>query len=264
MALSLESMKSVHLTMRFNGVDLSTGTGFLAKSAKGKLCLITNRHNVTGRNQNTGVPLSATGGVPNEIAMWIPHLAAPPLNPIENAPRSVDELGWNQLVVPLLENDAPRWIEHPTLGDRADFVALPFEHAVLHDELVYDLASLPLSRQFALVPTDPVSVVGFPFGLSAGGKFAVWVTGTLASEPDVDYDDLPVFLIDCRSRPGQSGSPVLAFRSGGMIRMADGKSVMFKGAFYNFLGIYSGRVRSDSDIGIVWRRDAIVQLLGRF
>ena len=35
----------------------------------------------------------------------------------------------------------------------------------------------------ALTPAEPVSVIGFPFGLTAGGVFGVRATGFLASEP---------------------------------------------------------------------------------
>ena len=49
MALNFESLKSLHLTMRFDGTTLSTGTGFFARSRSNRVCLITNRHNVTGR-----------------------------------------------------------------------------------------------------------------------------------------------------------------------------------------------------------------------
>lgn len=110
-------------------------------------------------------------------------------------------------------------------------------------------------------PSDAVSVIGFPFGMTAGGAFGVWATGHLASEPIVNFSDLPIQLIDCRTRPGQSGSPVIAYRSGGMVAMANGDSVAFNGPVYRFIGIYSGRINAESDIGIVWRASAINELL---
>jgi hypothetical protein len=106
-----------------------------------------------------------------------------------------------------------------------------------------------------------VSVVGFPFGKTGGGSLGIWATGFMASEPSVDYDGLPVFLIDCRSRQGQSGSPVIAYRSGGMVAMADGGSAAFSGAVCRFLGIYSGRINAESDLGIVWKASAIKELV---
>jgi hypothetical protein len=84
----------------------------------------------------------------------------------------------------------------------------------------------------------------------------------MASEPQVDFNDLPIFLIDCRSRQGQSGSAVLAYRSGGMVAMADGGSAAFDGPVWKFLGIYSGRINRESDLGIVWKASAIHELVG--
>ena len=60
-----ESMQSLLLKMQFNGQLLSTGTGFIVRTPIGPV-LVTNRHNVTGRDQNTGQPLSRTGAIPNE------------------------------------------------------------------------------------------------------------------------------------------------------------------------------------------------------
>ena len=110
-------------------------------------------------------------------------------------------------------------------------------------------------------PADAVSVVGFPFGLRAGGSLAVWATGFVASEPDIDYNSLPVFLIDCRARPGQSGSPVIAYRSAGTVGMADGSAAVFSSPVTRFLGIYSGRINDQSDIGMVWKAAAIKELV---
>jgi hypothetical protein len=105
-----------------------------------------------------------------------------------------------------------------------------------------------------------VSVVGFPFGLTAGGALAVWATGFIATDPDVDYAGLPVFLIDCRSRQGQSGSAVIAHRTGGAVATETGVMVG-GGVMTRFLGIYSGRVNAESDLGFVWKAAAIRQLV---
>lgn len=97
--------------------------------------------------------------------------------------------------------------------------------------------------------------------MTAGGVFGVWATGFFASESEVDFNNLPIILIDCRSRQGQSGSPVIAYRSGGMVAMADGGSAAFGGPVWRFIGIYSGRINAESDLGIVWKASAIAQLV---
>jgi hypothetical protein len=50
-----------------------------------------------------------------------------------------------------------------------------------------------------------MSLAGFPFGLAGAGSLAIWATGFIATEPEIDYNNQPTFLIDCLARPGQSG-----------------------------------------------------------
>jgi hypothetical protein len=106
-----------------------------------------------------------------------------------------------------------------------------------------------------------VSIIGFPFGQSAN-KFALWSTGFVASEPAIDCFELPVFLVDCRARRGQSGSPVVAFRQAGqMVGFTDGSMAMMSGPISSLLGMYSGRINADSDLGMVWKVSALQELV---
>lgn len=115
------SVKSLLLQMRFNGQVLGTGTGFVANAPRGPV-LVTNRHNVTGRNQETGQPLSPTGGVPNEVVI------------MHNRANLLGQ--WVARTEPLHGNNGqPLWIEHAGLGARADFVALPLTQ--LNDVQLY-------------------------------------------------------------------------------------------------------------------------------
>jgi hypothetical protein len=239
------SVQSLLIKMRFNGQPLSTGTAFVVSSAKGPL-LITNRHNATGRRQDNDKPLSKTGGIPNEIEI------------VHNVKGKLGN--WFGVIEPILDaDDNPLWIEHPVHGKNVDFVALPLTNLNNVELYPYDLNST--GPDIFVGPADSLSVVGFPFGIQAGGSLAVWATGFMASEPDIDYNGLPVFLIDCRSRQGQSGSAVIAHRSGGGVAMKDGGTAMFAGPVTKFLGIYSGRINAESDIGIVWKAAAIKELV---
>ena len=167
---------------------------------------------------------------------------------------------WVHLAEPLFDGGGhPLWIEHPKLGPRADIVALPLTQT--DDVQFYPHNPAEPGADIAVGPADAVSVVGFPFGIAAGGALAVWATGFMASEPEVNYESLPIFLIDCRSRPGQSGSPVIAHRSGGAVSLTDGSTAIYTGAVHRFLGIYSGRINTESDIGLVWKASAIAELL---
>lgn len=238
------SVMSLLVKMCFNGQLLATGTAFVAIGKTGPM-LVTNRHNVTGRHQDTEQPLSKTGGVPNEIVI------------LHNQKENLCDWIWRTEL--LYDVDQPRWKEHPTLGARADFVALPLTS--LEDVEIYPYDPSNPGPSIMAGPAEALSVVGFPFGMNAGGSLAVWATGFIASEPSVDFNNLPVFLIDCRSRQGQSGSAVIAYRSGGMVSMAGGSSAAFGGPVFRFLGIYSGRVNQESDLGIVWKASAIAELI---
>ncbi len=239
------SVKSLLLQMQFQGQPLATGTGIVAEAPSGPV-LVTNWHNVTGRNPQTKEPLSSTGAVPDEIVI------------VHNRSGKLGE--WVQRTEKLLVDAKPRWVEHPQHRDKLDVVALPLQY--LDDVQLYPYAGLGETDPKILCgPADAVSVVGFPFGLQAGGSLAVWATGFVASEPGIDFDNRPVFLIDCRTRPGQSGSAVIAYRSGGMVAMEDGGSVAFSGPVTRFLGIYSGRVNPQSDIGLVWKATAVREVV---
>ncbi len=208
--------------------------------------LITNRHNVTGRSQETGNPLSPTGAsTPNEVVIIHNQQDSPGLMDFKTER--------------LLDGEDPLWHEHPELGPRADFVALPLTE--LDDVAIYEYNVSDTGPAILVGPADAISEVGFPFGLQSGGSLAIWATGFMASESFVNFRDLPVFLVDCRSRQGQSGSAVIAHRSGGMVAMENGISSAFDGPVTRFLGIYSGRINTESDLGIVWKASAILELV---
>src|ERR1051325_8173365 len=137
--------------MWFGEKRLSTGTAFVCQSSKGPV-LLTNWHNLSGRNPHTRQPLSSTAAIPDSIRI------------IHNA----EKLGqWFSVTEPLYSNSNPRWIEHPTLGDRADFVALPLINLENVRLYPHDLLGGPA---IAIYPSEQISVVGFPFGLQVGGS----------------------------------------------------------------------------------------------
>ncbi len=123
----------------------------------------------------------------------------------------------------------------------------------------YDLSGSAPAMAFG--PATDVSVIGFPFGRTAGGAFGIWTHGFVASEPEVDFDDLPLFLVDARTREGQSGSPVISYATGGATPMADGSTAIMGAGLVNLLGVYSGRINNESDLGLVWKVQAVRDIL---
>jgi hypothetical protein len=247
--MRIESIMSLQIVARANGNDIGSATGFVATSA-GRSYLVTNWHVVTGRDPEDGKPRRDDCAVPTELLIKHNH---------------VKDLGWwVDRVEPLYDaNDDPLWQEHPAHGRKVDVVALPLtrlEEVAAH---AYD-PSDP-GDPIAIAPTEQASIVGFPFGITTQGT-AIWVQGTIASEPEIDFGGLPCLLVDSRTREGQSGSPVLLYRgSGNYSGSADspfgGSMVVSSQPARRLIGVYSGRIRGDSDLGYVWRTDALVDIL---
>lgn len=236
------SAVSRYMRMYYGQTLLASGTCFFVMSLDGPV-LVTNRHNFTGRNNFTGEVLHKQGAIPDNavITMHGPH-----------------EVHYHIDLVDHGNPEAPAWIEHPTLGAKADVVALLVQEMT---NIVGEINSVSLKDDWHRWDIgSELHVIGYPYG-QIGGLFPIWSKGFMASEPDVDVSGLPVFLIDCRSRPGQSGSPVFAhFRAGAVVEH-QGQEWRAKKPMNYFVGVYSGRLRSDSDLGLVWKRNCIEELV---
>ena len=60
------SLTSVYLKLGVNGHHLATATGIIVEN-ESKFYLVTNRHVLSGRNPETGEPMSPTAGIPDEV-----------------------------------------------------------------------------------------------------------------------------------------------------------------------------------------------------
>jgi hypothetical protein len=246
----IPTMKSLFIEMKKGDVHLGSGTAILVANDHDSHCtLVTNRHNITGRNQDTGQPLHSGGGIPDTIEIYF-H-------------RNGSWGQWKVVSLPLYRPDGtPYWIEHPRLGALADIVALNLSWGSDVAKLPYYLRTNLDRVSMAIGPAEAVSVIGFPFGLSSAGHFPLWATGFLAQELTLVTPEYPVFVIDCRTRQGQSGSAVIAYRPGGYRRIqGDTVNSIFTGTtVWEFLGVYSGRINAESDLGKVWHVSAIEEL----
>ena len=242
-----DSLRPLFIEMFFNEQSLAIGTGFPVFASSGKVYLVTARHNLTGRHAYTDEILHSKKAIPNTIGV---HL--------HTKRKSHEPVRYHVMQFSLQTDSGDNdWLEHPTFKGEADIAAIPLdidEEAFLHP---FNLEHEPV-RQTG--PADPVSVIGFPFGMSSGDGLPIWATGYMASEPNLDYEGKPIMLIDCRTRTGQSGSPVVSFRSDGVIG-----NNQFQGTWTapssDFLGIYCSRINSESDLGVVWKSVAIKELV---
>jgi hypothetical protein len=164
-------------------------------------------------------------------------------------------------------NPIPRWAEHPEMGSKMDVGALKVK--IPKGDLLYlpweSGASNVNYSDSKLWVTQKTSIVGYPYGLN-NNNLPIWVTGTIASEPEFLYranddEQLPLFLVDARTREGQSGSPVLLFRHPGEVIAKQDLSVGIVGGTQSkLLGVYTGRIRRDSDLGVVWRIGTVEEI----
>lgn len=246
--VSLLSAKSLYMQALCLGSAIGEATGFVVQCGNRKQ-LITNRHVVRGRHNQTDDFLHPGGLVPDALMVLYP---------------ASDSLGaWEYRSEPLYtRNGMPRWKEHPDHGGAVDVVAL--DASGLDQGVTaypYDPSS-PGQAMMIRVGVD-LFVIGFPFGRSGVGGFAVWVRGSIATDPDLNYSDLPSFLIDARTRPGASGSPVVAYSHGGGTVMEDGSTAFFPGSVERLVGVYSGRIHPDADLGVVWKLTALKDIVER-
>jgi hypothetical protein len=238
------SVRSLLVVQRANGNDIGTATAFVATHGNQHF-LVTNWHVAAGRRLDNGKPLSKTGAVPDELLVL--HNVA-------------GQLGrWDSVSEPLYDGAGnPLWFEHPAHGRQVDVVALPLSQTSGVQIYPYDPANPGPGIVYG--PSDSLSIIGFPFGITGGGALGIWVQGTVASEPDIEFNDLPCLLVDSRTRSGQSGSPVIAYRPSGY-QSEEGALTLSGGPAEQFVGVYSGRINEQSDLGFIWKASALVEIL---
>jgi len=223
----------------FDDTFLGVGTSFIWKQGDNHY-LITNWHNVSGRDPFTGKHISKTAAEPNRIKVWF------------NAHQSVGAR--YREFIDLYDKDGhPIWYIHPKYGTGCDVVAIPLIDVNAQIKF-YPINSLSQANLDISVGHD-LFVLGYPFGISRMA-LPVWKRASLATEPELTSDEEPYVLLDTASRPGMSGSPIIR-RGWGSVAMDDGSTATFSGgSATRVFGIYSGRLTTsdplDAELGIAW------------
>lgn len=244
MTIDRLSVTSLLLKVLSTNQTIGTATGFVVQKGT-NYYLVTNWHVVSAKNPNSGASLDPQGRIPDQLQI------------LHNRKGRLGQ--WLWITEELFDHvtHAPRWIEHPQLGRRADLVLLPL--TVSDDVDFYPLDLELRSTPIRLMPAAAVSVVGFPFGHASGAGLPIWKSGTIASDPDVDYENTPQFLVDATGRPGMSGSPVYARRIGTFLSES-GVNMAGSGSIDRFLGVYAGDIDQFSEIGRVWKAAALMEI----
>ncbi|QAY60463.1 serine protease [Microbacterium protaetiae] len=256
--LSAPSGMSVYLRATRQHVEtgewqtLGTGTGFVVFSDS-RSYLVTNWHVLTGRDPLTDEQIGSSSAKPSRLEA---HVI------VES--EADQRLGKVRYDLQLYDDQGrARWLVHPTLGRAVDVVAFEFGPsypARAEDFMPYD-ATEP-EDPAAFTPTSEVSIVGYPFDLDQRIDLPVWTRASIATEPELDFEGKPCFLVDARARSGQSGSPVIAYWTPERTKLTQRGNIQIGSAeSWELLGIYSGRITDTSDLGRVWKREAIRAVL---
>ena len=240
----------------FDDTQLSCGTGFFYEYGT-TTYLLTNWHMVSGRNTSNGQPLSRTGAIPNKMHIRIPYK--------EKIDENRSGIRWKQHILDLYEESIPIWFVHPKHNENIDVIGI--ELSGIEETSIIPANSTTLDLEnISIYPSMEVFILGFPLGMSGGGNFPLWKRGTIASEPEIDIDNLPKFFVDTATREGMSGSPVYAQEVGYWAP----EGVMDKKDWYigkgrRFVGVYSGRIGAEDEfkaqLGIVWKASCIDAIL---
>lgn len=261
------SLSTTPIILRNNDAVVSQGTGFFyvrERENEKVLFLVTNYHVLTGSS-----PEKREAPKGNNIE-WFFHAD------------KEDSSKVKPIRFPLFNREGkPIWITSPSYPD-ADLAVIPIPVVLAQDCDIRCISEKWHSESDLLVrPTTPGTLVGYPYGYyDKRNSLPVWKTGSIASEPEVDFDGKPYFLLDISAFPGMSGSPAFAI-SYGTYESTSGAAKV--GGVRKFLGIYASMqmlnkqlyleqlVHADPMLGVkdqeslelghVWKASLIIDLI---
>jgi len=248
------SYTAVPLAMHLNETrqKLASGTGFIYKHAE-KFYLITNWHNVTGLNPITKQHIGKHGGIPDVVVMTLQIRKEPFIE-------------WKNFTVNLYEDNKADWYVHPIHKEKVDVVAIELIIPENFEGILRPINNIDFDN-FKLTISDDIFILGFPYQIKGGGHFPIWKRGSVASEPDLDFEQLPKFFVDTAGKSGMSGAPVI-FRRTGVHGSLEGTNLLegtILGRIQGFVGIYSGRIigksELDAQLGVVWKKSVIEEII---
>jgi hypothetical protein len=241
-----------------NGQSLAKGTGF-CWSEGDQLYLVSTRHCMSGRRTDADrQPLDINSRLPVKVQVALPK----------------ERVGaWLEQEFDLCdEAGEPKWLMHPNKNILVDVAMLPI--LPMGEELrPRTPTEKETVRDMRLAPSLEVFILGYPLGLRVAELFAIWKRATVATEPNIDPEGLPIIYVDGSPTRGMSGSPVIAHAHDLYTRESDGHQISFGRPSTQFIGIYSGRrvgtvVRDprseesvlDAQLGIVWKRRVLDEI----
>jgi len=134
------------------------------------------------------------------------------------------------------KNRKPVWLGSLDFP-KADIAVIPLVSSIYKDAKVFAISKKWIESDIKLRPTSTITLIGYPYGYyDKNNQLPIWKTGTIASEPSVDFEGKPLFLADISVFPGMSGSPAFSIASG-FYESIDG--TIKAGNVKKFLGVYA-------------------------
>jgi Trypsin-like peptidase domain len=235
-----------YLRAYWKGKLLAEGTCFFVREDD-RMWLVTNWHNLSGRDVSTGQPRLKEGHVPTSLTFSAFKLTG---KEVQEYPQ-IEQV---EVEVKLCEDDfsGAVWLEHAEYGRKADVAALEVT-GLVDGTLIKGVNDLEVGLEEEPYVSQEVFILGYPFGLFTGSPSPVWKRGSIAIDPHFDPHDLPKIYVDTATRKGMSGALVLA--------RFDSANGVHKD---KVLGIYSGRFDQrvlKAQLGVVWKRHLIFDVI---
>lgn len=222
------SLLTTLVNLRHKGRSVSIGTGFFYKNDKGVIFLATNYHVVTGLSPDERNIKNLLG---DEILIQLRD----------------KEGKMHDQSIPLFIGEFKTWLEHPS-DDEADIVLIPLPANLLEKIDFSYITSKTTIDNLLLHPSSPVVMIGYPHGYrDAKNNLPIWKTGSLASEPEYDFDGKKVIVVDISAFPGMSGAPAF-FVTHNSYTTKSGDVFMQGGMSIHFLGVYASMQMLNTDL----------------
>jgi len=85
---------------------------------------------------------------------------------------------WTPRTETLHAEGEPRWYEHPRRPLEVDVAVLPLLNDAGIDVIGYD--PWTTIRSLSAQLSEPLNIIGFPFGVTSGGALGIWVRGFIS------------------------------------------------------------------------------------
>lgn len=195
---------------------VSQGTGFYFRDDD-QLFLVTAYHVLTGRS-----PAEKKDPLGNAISFYCHMDSSRPQN-----------VRWINL--PIAGKEGARLVR-PSRNN-ADLAAIALQPAEYASCDIMAITRDWITAPLESAPGSAVFVVGYPYGYSdTVNSLPVWKTGNLATSAAIDFEGLPLVLLDISIYPGMSGAPAIQ-----LTRSAQGVTET------RLIGVFTGIVERKND-----------------